>query len=849
MQIVRKIKIGPFLVIASVLAVWTLLAVQPVQAHSVTDPYCSSLPTAANFLTSTETANLSLNNGTLAGNTATPKKGTGASGEGNKDFYYAKITVPALTAGELAVSDATTISNNYSSEAILCGRQEGNVSSQPSYASAHTTADSAANTALRAQATAAAAATTGSAATTAETNARSALNTAANALASYSGTTLTGGIAHALRRAAAAASGDTATTLTDAANTAITASNTARVASGRNAIAPGTETGADKDGNATAEASALTAAATNLRTAAHALSAHMGFSINAVISSGDEEYVVVISVPTSATDTPTLTIAFKGVMSTGANAPAGGSFIENNQRDTHTLRATDPGLLTVKTTGSAVDTKGTLLSGTTTIISTDEPSGRNFEIVSPMDDDVDYTVAVEGQTRDERGDYGLKLTFGVAANLVAADTETYTDTTLGDADDGGEDTRVTLEPGRADYFFFTADVADNGGDRFLTVQTQKHADVTTETDTTGTFYGQDGEITTDTNSGTGNNFLLRAPIASGKDYIIEVKGSSSSTKGKYVLKTTSTAAPSQGSAPDGISTSRDGTVITSAGEVDPHSITVTKAGTLQVKTTGTTDTVGILYGPDGRQIATDDNSADGMKNFLITEYVEAGQYIVTVEGQDRDVTNAAYTLVVNFVEGATVGGPTDPGSGDEVTRLRAEVARLQNDLNACREPVATHARGALENPSGGGYRSGISVISGWVCAAADVEVEISRGGVVQETFAVGYGTSRPDTVGRCRHNSPNTGFGMTYNFNHLPEGEEYTITAYADGDNQIGEPQTFEVVHLTEFEATDTDRFLRLEDEVQDRGECIVSDFPVTGERTWLKWEESTQNFVIEDQG
>ena len=81
---------------------------------------------------------------------------------------------------------------------------------------------------------------------------------------------------------------------------------------------------------------------------------------------------------------------------------------------------------------------------------------------------------------------------------------------------------------------------------------------------------------------------------------------------------------------------------------------MTNPGTLQVKTTGkTNDTVGVLYGPDGKQIATDDNSGDGM-NFLITEYVEAGQYIVTVEGQSR-TTTGAYTLVVNFVESVVVG--------------------------------------------------------------------------------------------------------------------------------------------------------------------------------------------------
>ena len=204
---------------------------------------------------------------------------------------------------------------------------------------------------------------------------------------------------------------------------------------------------------------------------------------------------------------------------------------------------------------------------------------------------------------------------------------------------------------------------------------------------------------------------------------------------------------------------------------------------------------------------------------------------------------------MNFVAGTDPVDPTDPGTGD-VAALQARIAQLERDLNACREPVATDADGTLENPSGGGYRSGIGLISGWVCAAEDVEVRISNArGALVRTLQVAYGTSRPDTVGQCSHNSPNTGFGMTYNFNHLPEGE-YTIRAYADGtDNQIGQDETFEVVHITGFAATDTDRFLRLEDEVQARGECIVSDFPVTGERTWLKWEESTQNFVIEDQG
>ena len=178
-----------------------------------------------------------------------------------------------------------------------------------------------------------------------------------------------------------------------------------------------------------------------------------------------------------------------------------------------------------------------------------------------------------------------------------------------------------------------------------------------------------------------------------------------------------------------------------------------------------------------------------------------------------------------------------------MAELRAAVTRLQNELDECREPVVTDATGALDNPSDGGYRSGIGVISGWVCEAEEVTVEILRGGIVRETFIVAHGTSRPDTVDECSHSSPNTGFGMTYNFNHLPEGP-HTIRALAD-DELIGSERAFTVVHITEFADNDE---LRFETGLR-AAECRVEDFPVTGEDTFLLWEQSTQNFVIEDQG
>ena len=511
MKVLLKAKIGPFLVIFSVLAMWTLLAVGSVQAHSLPNPSCSNLPKAA-FFTTTETA-------ARASGTLTTKKGTSNSGEGNKNYYYGKITVPALTAGELDVDD---VQDAIPSEAILCGRQEGSVTSFPSYASAHNNADSAAATATRA-------ATAANQTNASLSTARSALRSAASALTT---------VANALTAAGQASDASTATSAADTARTTANATN-----SDIGAVAGG-----------------LTTAASALTTAANALATHTGFDINTLISSGDEEYIVVVSIPSTETTPPQVSVSFEGIMAAENDAQSGqdgGSFTTNNQRITHTLATTanTPGLLTVRTTGSAVDTEGTLAESTTTI-ATDDGVGGNFEIVSPVAGGTTYSLHVDGQTRDERGDYGLKMEFGVATNLTL----------------GTSPADTALEPRRADYFFFT--VAANTYN-FLNVETQKPTSATKETDTTGTLFSQQGQVATDTNSGAGNNFWLGAPISPG-NYIIEVKGASSSTEGAYTLVTSIqavAAAQQHGSAPNSIDGSNDGTIAARAAVL--HSIVVT----------------------------------------------------------------------------------------------------------------------------------------------------------------------------------------------------------------------------------------------------------------------------------
>ena len=809
MQTLLKTKIGPFLVISSVLAVWTLLAAQHVQAHTLTDPSCGGLPTADDFFTPAETAALAA--GATVSKMATPKKGTGSSG-GRTAHYYAKITVPALTAGKLMVTGGDDVP----SAAALCRGSSSLANSRPSYESAHNTAAAAADTAARAETAARVTYTTAI-----ENAADAALDAAARALDA------------AARALTTAENTSAATDATDAADVA------------KSVAAPA------NDMAATDEADALDTAANALDTAANALDTDIMFDpITVLISSGTKEYVVVVTIPADDDMIAALTVTFNGVMAptTGNDADAqdgadSGSFATNNQRITHTLMTTQttPGLLTVKTTGSAVDTVGTLEDSSNAMVAMDEDADGdgNFEIVSPIKAGATYSVFVDGQTRSERGDYGLKVDFKVASNL--GDNADYADTPDNRPND-------TLERGRGDYFFFTAPAAP----RFLTVQTQTPTAVTTATNTTGTLFSQNGLVATDTDTGAGTNFLLRAPISVG-DYIVEVKGASSSTAGDYVLVTSADEADSRGSAPDTIANTATGQTLTER-QAKPYSIAVDKPGTLQVKTTGSTDTVGVLYGPAGQQLATDDDSGAD-KNFRITQQVEAGQHIVTVEEQDGKVVTGedAYALVVNFVEDLSVG------SEDRVAELRRERDNLQTERNTCQTsltqlerdtaPVTVDATGFLENPSG--VRSGVGLISGWVCAANDVEIRISAGNSRVATLDAAYGTTRADTVDSCQHGEDDTGFGMTYNFNHLDEGM-YTIEAYADGltNRRIGSTLTFEVVHLVDFatadlapfDTDDTDRFLRNLD-----GMCSVSDFPDTGDTTMLEWEQSIQNFVISD--
>ena len=89
------------------------------------------------------------------------------------------------------------------------------------------------------------------------------------------------------------------------------------------------------------------------------------------------------------------------------------------------------------------------------------------------------------------------------------------------------------------------------------------------------------------------------------------------------------------------------------------------------------------------------------------------------------------------------------------------------------EPV-----GYLENPGANSFQSGIGVISGWVCEAEEVEIEIETESGAIMRLGAAYGPERLDTAGGC--GDTDNGFGLLFNWNLLGDGE-HEVVAFVDG--------------------------------------------------------------------
>ncbi len=222
--------------------------------------------------------------------------------------------------------------------------------------------------------------------------------------------------------------------------------------------------------------------------------------------------------------------------------------------------------------------------------------------------------------------------------------------------------------------------------------------------------------------------------------------------------------------------------INTRGDRDYFRLSLPWAGVFVVETNGSSDTQGSVW-QAGAQLAAATHGGE-RQNFRLSVPVEAGEVVIAVAGE----------------QGRTGG-----------YRLRARLIV-----------------GYLENPAPTSFQSGIGVISGWVCEAEAVTIEIKQatGEVVE--LAAAYGTERADTAAIC--GDPDNGFGVLFNWNLLGDGT-HAVVALVDG------------IELSRASVTVTTLGGEFIEGLH--GSFLVTDFPRAGEQVHLVWQESQQNFVL----
>ena len=224
---------------------------------------------------------------------------------------------------------------------------------------------------------------------------------------------------------------------------------------------------------------------------------------------------------------------------------------------------------------------------------------------------------------------------------------------------------------------------------------------------------------------------------------------------------------------------------------------------------------------------------DGPMNFSArTEwgfFPKVNRIYLNAERESSENINSITRLLMHELGHVVgLGHPDEAGQNVQaVMNSRVDYNELQPDdiagiraLYGGRGPLV----GFLENPGDGSSRSGIGVISGWVCEAEAVTLVIDDS-APQEAA---YGTERLDTEGTC--GDTNNGFGLLFNWNNLGDGA-HTVVALVDG---------VELDRATVMVTTLGEEFLR-----GATGEYVLEGFPDPNSSVVIEWQESLQNFVI----
>ena len=348
-------------------------------------------------------------------------------------------------------------------------------------------------------------------------------------------------------------------------------------------------------------------------------------------------------------------------------------------------------------------------------------------------------------------------------------------------------------------------------------------------DTVGTLWQGDTEIASDDDGGDGHNFLLTVPVNAGT-YAIAVQGYGSLT-GQYTLVVNFTAGAVE------LEEFHSGIGLVTGW--------VCEAEQVELEFDGET-IVTAPYGTDRED--TLDACGDRDNGFgLVFNWnrLGDGKHTMRAMADGKEFWSATFrvaTFGVEFLQEAQGDYllPDFPDTGQQ-TRLVWQEA-LQNFAIAAASPAAeseppmddpptqddppvlSDLIGTLENPAPDSFQSGLGFVSGWVCGAEQVEIEIDG----TDIFEASYGTDRMDTAEIC--DDSNSGFGLRLNWNEFGDGE-HTVRALADGE-EFGRA-TFTVTTLGETLLTGAS------------GVYDLPDFPEPDTMVTVEWHEASQNFVI----
>jgi len=360
----------------------------------------------------------------------------------------------------------------------------------------------------------------------------------------------------------------------------------------------------------------------------------------------------------------------------------------------------------------------------------------------------------------------------------------------------------------------------------LTVET------TGSMDTVGTLWQGDEEIMTDDDGGDGHNFRLVAPVAAGT-YVVAVRGYGAST-GQYTLNVNFVVGTLDILGPE--------TFQSGIGFISGW---VCEAEQVELEFNGEA-IVAVPYGTDREESLEACGDQDNGFGLVVNwNRLGDGKHTVRALADGVEFGSATFSVTTFGVEFLTDAQgeyllSDFPDAGQQLRLVWQEAAQNfaiaappptaesepQMDEPPTQDdpPVLSDLIGVLENPAPDSFLSGFGLVSGWVCGAEQVEIEIDG----TDTFEASYGTDRGDTAEIC--DDSNSGFGLRLNWNELGDGE-HTLRALADG-KEFGRA-TFTVTTLGETLLTGAN------------GVYDLPDFPEPDTIVTVEWQEASQNFVI----